>query len=274
MEILTPVNIDEGDVEAISIAEGDLFEVTSSSSDTVETCNLFEVIETNLYNNGWFNAKTNDSIIKRIWYTCYGCGEKLRFNTVKYVRCLPWHLKPKKIKHNIIIACSTCYDKGLEAPKNWNTVLERLEPTIIQYEEIKKELAARVAELEKSIETKTFKIERLEERLNKQKDKHKELEALYLERIKNIPTVMETIKTARTELNSAMITMSEKLSDLSEQAKDYAPDIKECPVCCDKTNISVNVPCGHTMCEVCIHTQDNCFVCRSKVRETIRLHFS
>ncbi len=223
---------------------------------------------------GWYKSRNDTFIYKNRIYECYGCSENIINTNVSYVRKLPWSLKPNEIKHNIITLCQKCFDMEIPAPKNWEQVIEYLNPSVTQYENIKKELNKRTLELEKSISNETDKITKLEKILDSVKNKRVTLEASANEHSLTLINITKNIVSARNELDSVMVDMSNKLLELSEKVRDSAPNMYECPICSDKSNIAVNVPCGHTMCDVCIHAQENCYVCRQSITKRIKLHFT
>lgn len=48
-----------------------------------------------------------------------------------------------------------------------------------------------------------------------------------------------------------------------------------CSICLEESVSYTLTPCGHTFCQVCVRRQTNqCFICRTNVKERVRLYFS
>ena len=45
----------------------------------------------------------------------------------------------------------------------------------------------------------------------------------------------------------------------------------ECKICMERPIDSINIPCGHTFCCVCINSCVECYICRKKIDNKIKL---
>ena len=50
-------------------------------------------------------------------------------------------------------------------------------------------------------------------------------------------------------------------------------EINKCSICLDNTISHCCVPCGHIYCYDCIKKTNNCYICRSIIRNKIKLYF-
>jgi hypothetical protein len=47
-----------------------------------------------------------------------------------------------------------------------------------------------------------------------------------------------------------------------------------CSICLDETVAFTLTPCGHTFCQTCIRRQNgSCFICRTPIRDKVKLYF-
>jgi hypothetical protein len=48
-----------------------------------------------------------------------------------------------------------------------------------------------------------------------------------------------------------------------------------CPICMAKEVVQAVIPCGHTFCEECCRPQmTGCYICRTQIRDKVRIFFS
>ena len=57
-----------------------------------------------------------------------------------------------------------------------------------------------------------------------------------------------------------------KLKNLNNCATNF-----ECKICMERPIDTINLPCGHTFCGVCIHNVEICFICRKKIDNKIKI---
>ena len=45
----------------------------------------------------------------------------------------------------------------------------------------------------------------------------------------------------------------------------------ECKICMERPIDTMNLPCGHTFCGLCVNNIDECYICRKKIDNKIKI---
>ena len=94
-------------------------------------------------------------------------------------------------------------------------------------------------------------------------------------RIKEIELLNYSIKNLASQISITKKMIDDNINNFEISKRDYITKLKKdinpdllCPICFDNRLDTILTPCGHTFCKQCIGLSNDCYICRTNVKQS------